>query len=264
MFTLTAAAIAPSVIAAERARLSAATERIAGVEEKLAALQRELEEARAEQAQLRISVQWRELMAAVNADDDVYAVTERLMETFTAFRESLVEPATYKQEQEAELNTGDDIVPYSDTDDYADFSSVEATVEELLAAAKDQLECHAAAAPPRHSNRSSPSGSFNPASGASAGASPAPADGMQARRQALLQLLVITVLTGKAEEYCDFASIPDPSNAPRSEAEEVRDGVASVWQWLFFEKPWVLTAAERAEWMDIAQRFLGEGYAASP
>ncbi|CAC9509149.1 hypothetical protein conserved [Leishmania donovani] len=269
MATLTEDEIAPSAIAAERERLQEATQHVAQLERRLDALQRELEAARTQREQLLLSVQWRELMAAVNADEEVYAVAERMMDAFAAFRESLVEPENYLREQREEALNEDDIVPYSDTDDYADFSGVETVVEELLAAVKEQLESHAAAPPSsfRQSKHSSLGGSFasdekpNHPAGESAEAHKVNAD---ARRQALLKLLVITVLMGRVEQYCRFKSISDASNVPQSDAEEMRDGVASVWQWLFHEQPGVLTAEEGAEWKHIAGSFLGDSYTVAP
>ncbi|CBZ23860.1 conserved hypothetical protein [Leishmania mexicana MHOM/GT/2001/U1103] len=269
MATLTEDEIAPSAIAAERERLQEATRHVAELEGRLDAIQRELEAARTRREKLLLSVQWRELMAAVNADEDVYAVAERMMDAFAAFRESLVEPENYLQEQRDEVLSEEDIVPYSDTDDYADFSGVETVVEELLAAIKEQLESHATAPLPsfRQSSRSALYGSCasdetsNRPDGESAEAHEVNAD---ARRQALLKLLVITVLMGRVEQYCMFKSITDTSSVPQSDAEEMRDGVASVWQWLFHEQPGVLTAEEVAEWMHIAGAFLGDSYTVAP
>ncbi|KAG5473830.1 hypothetical protein LSCM1_04461 [Leishmania martiniquensis] len=269
MATLTEAELAPSAIAAERERLRETMQHVADLEKQLDVLQRELEAARTRREQLRLSVQWRELMAAVNADEEVYAVVERLTDAFAAFRESLVEPENYQQEQKEEGPNADDILPYSDTDDYADFSGVETAVEELLAALREQLESHAATLPlsSQHSRCTSPCGSLAPLeklncpSGESAGA---PNVKAAVRRQALLKLLAITILMGRVEQHCGFKSISDPSNAPQSEAEEIRDGLASFWQWLLHEQPGVLTAAESTEWKEIASTFLGESYAMAP
>ncbi|KAG5490381.1 hypothetical protein JKF63_00501 [Porcisia hertigi] len=264
MSTLTVAEIAPSAVATEREKLREVTQHVQDLEIQLDALQSELKTARARRDQLRWSVQWRELMAAVNADENVYAVVERLMDAFAAFRESLVEPENYQREQRDELLQGQYIVPYSDTDDYADFSGVEAAVEELLTGVKENLEANTAVLPLsfRSSNRGSPSGSLvftgNPQN--STGQSP-DKERSAVRRQALLKLLVITVLVGQIGQHCGFESIPDPSDIPQSEAEDIRDGVASVWHWLFHEHPGVLTASESAEWKDIVSTFLGESYA---
>ncbi|GET90456.1 hypothetical protein, conserved [Leishmania tarentolae] len=269
MATLSEDEIAPSAIAAERERLQEATQHILALEKQLDALHRELEAARTRREHLLFSVQWRELMAAVNADEDVYAVAERMMDAFAGFRESLVEPENYLQEQREEALNEEDIVPYSDTDDYADFSGVEAVAEELLATVKEQLDSHAAVPSPslQQRNRSSLGGSFawsQKLSGSDGGSTETQKVDAAARRQALLMLLVITVLMGRVEQYCGFNSISDASNVPQTDAEEIRDGVVSVWQWLFHEKPGVLTEEEGAEWKHIADTFLGDSYTMAP
>jgi hypothetical protein len=268
MSALSTADISATAIAAEKERLAATQQRVRDLSERVAQLEAELAQAREEETRLSVSVRWRELMAAVNADDAVYGVTERLNDTFAAFRESLVEPEGYEQSQREELKPGEEMVPYSDTDDYADFSAVEAAVEDVLAAAKESLEAHAADPRARSSNRCSTTSSFAHRSKANRGPSSESAEAQAAneaaRRQALLQLLVLTVLVGKVEEHCSFKAIPDPSNAPRTDAEELRDGVASAWQWLFYEQPSVLTEAERKEWIDIATTFLGDAYVTAP
>lgn len=275
MAALSSADISAAAIAAEKAKLADTQQRVKELSAQLARLQGELAAAQEEETNLSTRLRWRELMAAVNADDAVYSVTERVTETFASFRESLVEPEGYAQSQREELQAGEEMVPFEDTDDYADFSAVEAVVEEVLAAAKESLETHAADPAARSSKRSSPSSSFTQramtgrmsatgAATAAAESTEAQATHAAARRQALLQLLVLTVLMGKVEEHCSFSAIPDPSNAPSTDAEELRDGVASVWQWIFYEQPNVLTAAERQEWMDVAATFLGEAYTAAP
>ncbi|KAG5499045.1 hypothetical protein GH5_03745 [Leishmania sp. Ghana 2012 LV757] len=269
MATFTEAELAPSAIAAERERLRETSQHVADLEKQLDALQKELEVARTRREKLRLSVQWRELMAAVNADEEVYAVVERLTGAFAAFRESLVEPENYRQEQKEEVPNVDDIVPYSDTDDYADFSGVETAVEELLAALREQLESHAATPPlsSRLSKRTSSCGSLavnekpDCPVGKLTGTHKAKA---VVRRKALLKLLVITVLIGRVEQYCGFKSISDAGNVPQPDAEEIRDGVASVWQWILHEQPELLTAAENVEWKEIVITFLGESYAMPP
>ncbi|AIO00121.1 hypothetical protein LPMP_291730 [Leishmania panamensis] len=266
---LTEAEIAPSAIEEERKRLREATQHVTDIERQIDALHRELATARTRWEQLRLSVQWRELMAAVNADEDVYAVVERLTGAFAAFRESLVEPENYLQEQKGEVPNEEDIVPYSDTDDYADFSEVETVVEEVLATVKEQLESRTAASWPSSRNINCSSSCESSVSGEDPSC---PDDELvmvqkakaTARRQALLKLLVITVLMGRVEQYCGFKLISEASNVPRSDAEEMRDGVTSVWQWLFHEQPGVLTAEESAEWKDIVRAFLGDSYAAAP
>ncbi|KPI90682.1 hypothetical protein ABL78_0118 [Leptomonas seymouri] len=267
MSALTEADITTAAIAAERETLRATRQRVKDLTAQLAQLQEELEHAREEEQNLSNSLRWRELMAAVNADDAVYNVTRRLTNTFTAFCESLMEPKGYAQSQRDGTESCDEIVPYSDTDDYADFSGVEAVVEDALAAAKESLEVHSADPFARPSNHNFSHNSFTQRSKSNRNVEESEEERISnaaARRQALLQLLVVTVLMGKVEEHCQFSSIPDPSNAPSTDAEELRDGVVSVWQWLFYEQLTVLTAAEREEWMDIAKTFLGEPYTAAP
>lgn len=267
MSVLTLADISSAAIAAEREKLVAAHQRVQDLAAHVAQLQAELQQAREDEANLSTRLRWRELMADVNADDTVYSVTERLMDTFAAFRESLVEPEGYAQSEQEEVKSGEDIVPYSDTDDYADFSAVESVVEDVLEVAKEALETHSAVSLARGSGRGSLTSSYTSRGRPSCASAESPetqATNAAVRRRALLQLLVVTVLMGKVEEHCSFSAIPDPSNTPRTDAEELRDGVTSVWQWLFYEQPAVLTAAERKEWMDIASTFLGEAYTAAP
>ncbi|KAK7200095.1 hypothetical protein NESM_000059200 [Novymonas esmeraldas] len=270
MSDFTGADLAPSAIAAERERLRVATQRVADLERQVDVLQRELETARVACTQLRVSVQWRDLMTSVNDDEAVCAVAERLTDAFAAFRQSLVEPEGYRREQREEAVDDQHIVAYSDTDDYADFSVVEAAVEEVLAAAKDQLEAHAATPLPssRHSRLASPCESVVLSGKPGQHTPSTSADVLRAaavaRHQALLQLLVITVLVGKAEHHCQFDSIRDSSNAPQSDAEEMREGVVAVWQWLFHDQPGVLTAEEGAEWRHIVETYLGASYTAAP
>lgn len=262
--------ITRAAIAEEKEKLSATRERVKELTAQVAELQVELERAREEEERLSGSVRWRELMAAVNADDDVYGITERLTETFAAFRESLKEPENYVQSQRDDAKAEEAIVPFSDTDDYADFSAVEAAVEDVLAVAKESLQTHAADPLMRSAHRSSLTESFAQRALSTRAASSATeseavrASMAVARRRALLQLLVLTVLMGKVEEHCSFDSIHDPSCAPQTDAEELRDGVSSTWQWLFYEQPALLTAEERAEWLNIATTYLGEAYTAAP
>ncbi|KPA80545.1 hypothetical protein ABB37_04752 [Leptomonas pyrrhocoris] len=267
MSVLTSVEISPASIAAEKAKLTATHQRLESLTAQLTQLQEEVKKVRDEERNLSASVRWRELMAAVNEDDAVYGITERLTDAFTAFHESLVEPEGYMQNQRDEAQSGENIVQYSDTDDYADFSGVEAVVEDVLAVAKESLETHSADPTIRSSNRSSPAGSLTHRAKSNRASAESEEDfvwNAAARRQALLQLLVVSVLMGKVEQHCRFDSIRDPSDAPRTDAEELRDGVAAVWQWLFYEQPTMLTAAERKEWMDIAGTFLGEAYTATP
>lgn len=282
MASVSSSELSAEAIAAEKAKLAATRHRVKELSSQVAQLQAELDQARAEEASLASGLQWHELMAAADADASVYAVMERLTETFAAFRESLVEPENYLTSQQEEAKSDEEVVPFCDTDDYADFSAVEAAVEEVLATAKQSLETHAADPLVRPGHRSSLTESFAQrtktvrggygadasagAAGPSYGSEPLEARTKAAaeRRRALLQLLVLTVLIGKVDEHCSFAAIADPSSAPSTDAEELRDGVASVWQWLFYEQPTVLSREEREEWMQVATSYLGEAYTAAP
>ncbi|RNF03834.1 hypothetical protein TraAM80_05529 [Trypanosoma rangeli] len=217
MLGLTEEDITEEAIHIEEARLRSATLTVTQLQEQLASLQAKLRLAEEECTRLANSLRWRRMMAEVEQDDELTGITAAMTTALNRFYASLHPPADYDEVKEE--------VPYVDTDDYADFSPIEALFDDCLAVVLELLSEEGDSAPGSREGR---------------------------HRRAMLMLLVLTVNLGRLFESAEMAEA-------REEAEELRENVTSVWQHLLYSDGG-LTPLEKAEWKEVVQTFLGAPY----
>lgn len=246
MDTLTLHDISPEAIDAQQKILIQCDAEL----EQLAAQMAEVEARRAALLERRNQIQrdlvWRHLMAEVEVPSSrAAAVVDALEEAGRVFTQSLMTPDDYI----AEVGDDGSKIAYSDTDDYADFSVVERCVEGILDEVRVALKT--ASTPQKMISESR--GDKTTAS-ASEDASRA-----QSRRAAMLQLLVLSIYTGRVEKLCHFDKIHRVGNVPMQTAEELREEVSELWKWAL-DQPNVLTVEERLEWKEVLLVYLGQAF----
>lgn len=227
--------------------------------------QQELEEAQQETA--KCEAEWSALLAELTANAAARAVQDKLLAAVKAFKAGLQVPENYESEEG---------IAYSDTDDYADFTPVESAVEEVLDEVRPVLEYSLNASQTVASSFESLKEMLGSTGHRPVSPPPPPSSGtssthrkgdseeqMKRRRCALLKLLVLSLVVGRLPELCNFASIPDSSNAPVGDAEDMKEEVASVWQAALHGRG-PLTASEKQEWCNTVTTFLGPPFDSLP
>ncbi|RNF11812.1 uncharacterized protein Tco025E_06572 [Trypanosoma conorhini] len=222
MLGLTEEDITEEAIRSEEAQLRSETLRIAQLQEQLASLQSELRRAEENRTRLANSLRWRRMMAEVEQEKELVGITAAMTAALNGFRTTLHPPADYDEIREQ--------LPYADTDDYADFSPIEALFDDRLAAVLELLSEEGGSASGSRERR---------------------------HRLAMLMLLVLTVNLGRLAESVTLKELAEADVL--EEVEELRENVTSVWQYLLYSDAG-LTPLEKAEWKEVVQTFLGAPY----
>ncbi|EPY34517.1 hypothetical protein STCU_01546 [Strigomonas culicis] len=187
------------------------------------------------------------------------------MEAVDLFVKSLSAPSNYEEEATQENGF---VIPYSTTDDYADFTALEAILDDeinrlqeafLACAVSDQAPSKAASE--AGSRRPSVAGDAAPPSARSPRGDE---DRAQRRRRLLLRLLFLTLHVGRLEALCHIDEIHEDADQVVAAAEELKEEVAQLWQWVTLEhRPYVLSAEEREEWRFILETYIGAPFCAA-
>ncbi|KAG8341138.1 hypothetical protein TRVL_08033 [Trypanosoma vivax] len=227
MSILTADDITEEAILAVKKQLLAQDEKVEQLRHQLSQVQLELANAESERSRIANMLQWRSLMAEVERDDDVAGVTAAIEAAVAEFHTSLQPPEDYDEKLEG--------IPFSDTDDYADFSLIETIIDDRLEAIRRLVADNAA-----------------PPEGGSAEAGEK--DEVEARRQRRRALLMLVVLSVNVSNITNL-----PTADIVTQAEEMREGVASQWDSFLFGNSGLLED-EKEEWRKVVRTFLGPPY----
>ncbi|CCW67343.1 unnamed protein product [Phytomonas sp. Hart1] len=300
--------IAPEAIEQLLEYLREGKEHLDKLKEQKQVLQEQIEKEESHLMGIKHDVQWRQLMAEVEViRNEEYLHNDKnggnsigithlcvvFEDAIQKFKSSLIQPEDY------DSGSGDEsVIPYSDTDDYADFTIVEDVIEDALGGVESLLmtnsttqsgcshtrkssfaSLYAQEAFADHkfsaSSNSSQTCSFSYESvlgkdrmttarkGSCSDATDGGEEYRAARRRGLLLLLVLSLYVGRIEELCGFGEIPDQSDVPSADADEARDSVVAMWQSLLYESR-VLTEDERKEWISIVTRYLGSPFDTPP
>lgn len=243
MSHLTMQDLQPERIQAQRVLLAELDQKLDAVQAKKEELLREEESLSAQRAAVAMDIVWRELMFEAEGDGVVDEMERAVREACEAFKASVAEPEGYAQ---SAAEGGEALVPYSETDDYADFSIVEAVVEEYVNDIKEHLtsSCPSSAATPR------------------AGVSVLDAQQLANRRRSLLRLLVLSVLVGRLNEMCELDQVKECKDV-LAEWDDMKEELTDVWQTVLYGASH-LPAEEAEKWKYNVTSFLGEPFDSPP
>ncbi|CCW59678.1 unnamed protein product [Phytomonas sp. EM1] len=310
MHTLTTRDITPQAIQQQLEYLLKCEEHLTQLKEQRQALQELIEKEESHLTDIKHDVQWRQLMAEVEgirneeplcnddnegANSNIARLCIAFEDAIQKFKSSLIQPEDYGS------GSGDEsVIPYSDTDDYADFTVLEDVIEDALGEVESLLITNSAtqsrgvvsmksSSVSIHAQESFVDSKFSESSndsrsysflhesesskdqaaarkrdcGDSAEMEKENQQRRVERRRGLLLLLVLSLYVGRIEELCSFAEISDQSDVPSADADEARDSVVVMWQSLLNDSK-ILTEDERREWANIVSTYLGSPFDTPP
>ncbi|CAD2218551.1 hypothetical protein ADEAN_000604000 [Angomonas deanei] len=195
-------------------------------------IEKEIRETEALRDAAESEEQWAKVSEELKAlrDTDFSSLQKSLQEAVEAFNKSLHAPPGY--DKEAVVEDGY-VIPYCDTDNYADLSAFDGVVEEETSEFQEQLAAVA------HTIKKDEDANT------------------KKRRNLVLRLLFLTLHIGRIETITDFDLISDEAERPFSDVNELKEEVAAQWQWLLYQDTHVLSSQEREEWRSVVTTFLG-------
>lgn len=226
-------AVTPSEITIEALRAEELS--VVALRQRAEVLKAQYEEAEREASSAAQALEWKRILRRIEDDALLKQSFVSLRGAITAYHQSFKEPEGYHNSGD-----GEDVVDYTATDDYGDFTGVDRVVDEILDKMHEQLEAG-------HSDR------------------------------AALMLLICSSEIGRELQSAVEQSKSTSGNAvaiPVGEIEDCRDGIVAEWQQLFFDAgedvPSValgsgrLSEVDAQRWFEVVASHLGAPFDSRP